>query len=101
EFESVWHAGQVRASLFGKVRGMIVQDDANAKSRRIVLVCQLKKLDEFCAPVAISNQPQHLPAEQLNAGQQRYCAVPLVLMIASDPRVPTRYRRQIQIGRAS
>jgi hypothetical protein len=77
---------------------MIIQNDANAKSRRIMLIRQLEKLDKFRTPVALPNQAQHFPAEQINAGQQRYCAVPLVLMISSHAAVPTRYRRQIRRG---
>src|ERR1700716_1603018 len=77
---------------------MIIQNDANAKSRRIALIRQLEKLDKFRAPMALPNQAQHFPAEQLNAGQQRHRAVPFVLMISPHAGVPTRYRWQIRRG---
>ena len=75
---------------------MIVQHHANASSGRIVLVGQAQKLHKFRTAMAISNQAQHLPTQQVDTRQQGHRAVAPVFMIPSHRGMTTRHRRQIR-----
>ena len=57
-----------------------------------MLVGQVEKLHKFSAAMSVPYQTQHLPAQQINTGQQRQGAVALVFVIPSDGGVAARDR---------
>src|SRR5215469_18717954 len=95
EFETVRYRSQKGSGLPRKVRRVIVEDHANTGPRRVVRVRQAQKFDELGTAMALAHQTQHLPAPQVKARQQRQRAVADELMITTQRRMLTGYRRQV------
>jgi hypothetical protein len=61
-----------------------------------MLVGQAEKLHKFSAAMSVPYQSHHLPAQQINAIQQRQGAVALVFVIPSQGGVAARDQGQIR-----
>src|SRR4051812_31959927 len=79
--------GKPGFGLLGDVRRMIVEDKFDRRLCRVGGVKELKKFDEFAAPVLILDQSVNLAGDQVNSGQQAHRAMALVFVIARKTRV--------------
>jgi hypothetical protein len=97
EFETASRlAGEPRLSLFGDMRGMIVEDQLDRGVSRIGGVEKFEEFDEFAAAMAIPDQGMDLASEEVDAGQQADRAVALVFVLAGEGRMHAGLGRQVR-----
>ena len=79
--EPVGVVPQITASLFGKVSGVVVQNDTDDAFGRIVGVQVLEQGDEFDAAMTRLNSGDDMSVEQVQGSQDGQCAKSLILMV--------------------
>ena len=96
ELEAARSGGEPCIRLFGDVGGMIVEDQADRRVRRIGGIDQLEKVDELAAAVAVLDQSMDLASDEIDPGQQADRAVALVLKFAREGRMHAGLGRQVR-----
>jgi hypothetical protein len=69
EFKAIGHGRQIPPRPARNVRRVIVQNHSKMRSRRIMPVGHLQKLDKLPAAVAVAHDPQYFPTQQVDPGQ--------------------------------
>ncbi len=102
EFESVRVKTEPALRLFGNMRGVIVEQEANAGLERVDLVQFSQQHDEVCAGVPVPDNFGNPARVKIQTGQQRDCAEAFVLIVAKMARELIRCGRRCRsIDRAA
>jgi hypothetical protein len=96
--ETVGAGSEKGSGLFGNVRRVIIQDDPDGASSRVVLVEILEQGDEFAAAVSALNAGCDMTLMQIQCRENRACSKALLLVIPGQAGMFSRYRWQIRSG---
>src|SRR5260370_16827933 len=85
--KAIGTSSQEGSSLFGNMRGMVIQDDSNDAPGRIVLVEILEQRDEFAAAMPALNAGRDMALGPIPGRQNAPVSKPSVLTITAHARI--------------
>ena len=78
--------GEVGHGFFRDMRRVVIQDHANSGLQWVIRIEGTQQGNEFTASMPVFHVGQHVPRMQIDTGQNRYRAMPHILVVPTHGR---------------